>query len=116
MGRLVAFGTLLLSVACGGEEQPAGPDTTQPVVASVEVSPMEQTFTAIETAWHRYAVLIFEEQTLTDDQHLAFSRRFGRLERGLMMSSKRLLAHLSNAMRATYSVKTSMQAGRCSND
>jgi len=47
MGRLVAFGTLLLSVACGGEEQPAGPDTTQPVVASVEVSPTEQTFTAI---------------------------------------------------------------------
>ena len=59
----------------------------------------EKTFAAIETAWHKYAVLVFEEQNLTDDQHLAFGRRFGRLERGLMMSSKRLLAHLSNVIR-----------------
>ncbi|MCH8141151.1 MAG: TauD/TfdA family dioxygenase [Proteobacteria bacterium] len=70
------------------------------IVRGVELGCVDkQTFTAIETAWHKYAVLIFEEQTLTDDQHLAFSRRFGRLERGLMMSSKRLLAHLSNVTR-----------------
>jgi hypothetical protein len=49
VGRLVAFGTLLLSVACGGEKEPAGPDATQPVVASVEVPPTEQTLNAIGT-------------------------------------------------------------------
>ncbi len=46
----------------------------------------DETFAAIETAWHEHAVLVFEQQTLTDEQHLAFSRRFGLLERGLMMS------------------------------
>ncbi len=70
------------------------------IVRGVELGCVdEKIFTAIETAWHKYAVLVFEEQTLTDDQHLAFSRRFGRLERGLMMSSKRLLAHLSTVTR-----------------
>ena len=37
--RLLAFGTLLLSVACGGDKEPAGPSgTTQPVIASIVVS------------------------------------------------------------------------------
>ncbi|MDE0944316.1 MAG: TauD/TfdA family dioxygenase [Alphaproteobacteria bacterium] len=41
----------------------------------------DETFCAIEAAWHQYGVLIFPEQNLSDDQHIAFSRRFGELER-----------------------------------
>ena len=55
--RLLAFGVLLLVVACGGEKDPAGPsDTTQPVVASVEVSPTQQTISAIGTTQQFTAV------------------------------------------------------------
>jgi alpha-ketoglutarate-dependent 2,4-dichlorophenoxyacetate dioxygenase len=35
---------------------------------------------AIEAAMHRYAVLVFRDQRLTDEQQLAFSRCFGELE------------------------------------
>ena len=56
-------------------------------------------FQTIQDAWHEYAVLVFEGQSLTGDEHLAFSRRFGRLERGLVKSSTRLLGHLSNTRR-----------------
>ncbi|MCZ6617693.1 MAG: TauD/TfdA family dioxygenase, partial [Gammaproteobacteria bacterium] len=66
------------------------------IVRGIQIAYVDdKTFTEIMTAWHEHAVLVFEEQNLTDDDHLAFSRRFGRLERGLMWSSKRLLAHLS---------------------
>ena len=49
--RLLAFGTLFLSVACGSDKeptgpdttQPAGPDATQPVIASIVVSPASVT-------------------------------------------------------------------------
>jgi len=37
-------------------------------------------FAAIERAWHRHAVLLFHGQKLTDDDLLAFSRRFGDLD------------------------------------
>jgi taurine dioxygenase len=37
-------------------------------------------FAQIETAWHRSSVLLFREQRLTDDDLLAFSRRFGELD------------------------------------
>ena len=37
-------------------------------------------FAQIEQAWHRYCVLLFREQKLTDDDLLAFSRRFGELD------------------------------------
>ncbi len=59
----------------------------------------DERFAAIEAAWHEHAVLVFEAQNLSSDQHLAFSRRFGRLERGLIKSSTRKLAHLSNVTR-----------------
>ena len=37
-------------------------------------------FAAIERAWARHLVLIWHDQPLTVRQHLAFGRRFGRLE------------------------------------
>ena len=40
-------------------------------------------FAEIEAAWHDHAVLIFPDQGLSDEAHLDFTRRFGRLEQGL---------------------------------
>jgi taurine dioxygenase len=37
-------------------------------------------FAQIEAAWHRHSVLLFRGQKLTDDDLLAFSRRFGELD------------------------------------
>jgi taurine dioxygenase len=34
----------------------------------------------IEAAFHRYSVLLFRDQTLTPEQHIAFTRRLGTLE------------------------------------
>jgi alpha-ketoglutarate-dependent 2,4-dichlorophenoxyacetate dioxygenase len=50
----------------------SGVDLTRPV--SVE------DFAEIEAALNRYAVLIFHDQPLSDEQQLAFSRHFGPLE------------------------------------
>ena len=40
----------------------------------------ESTFSEILDAFHQYQLLRFPEQTLTPEQHIAFSRRFGDLE------------------------------------
>ena len=37
-------------------------------------------FAAIEQAWNRYSALLLRDQKLTDDDLLAFSRRFGELD------------------------------------
>ncbi len=37
-------------------------------------------FAEIEAAWHRHSVLLFRGQKLSDDDLLAFSRRFGELD------------------------------------
>jgi taurine dioxygenase len=37
-------------------------------------------FAEIEAAWHRYSVILVRGQKLTDDDLLAFSRRFGELD------------------------------------
>jgi taurine dioxygenase len=37
-------------------------------------------FAQIEAAWHRYSVLLFRGQKLSDDDLLSFSRRFGELD------------------------------------
>src|ERR1041384_6595757 len=37
-------------------------------------------FAPIEHAWNRYGALLFRDQKLTDDDLLAFSRRFGELD------------------------------------
>ncbi len=49
-----------------------GPDTTRPL--------SRDDVAAIEAGMDRYAVLVFRDQRLTDDQQLAFSRGFGELE------------------------------------
>ena len=59
----------------------------------------DSTWKAIEDAWHQHAVLVFPEQHLTSEEQLAFSKRLGRMERGLVQSSTRLLGHLSNTNR-----------------
>ncbi len=50
----------------------SGVDTTRPL--------FPDDVAAIETGMDRYAVLVFRDQQLTDDQQLAFSRNFGELE------------------------------------
>lgn len=40
----------------------------------------EATFRAIEDALHQHEVIFFRGQTLTPEQHIAFSQRFGELE------------------------------------
>lgn len=42
----------------------------------------------IETAFNRYSVLIFPEQALTQEQHLAFARNFGPLETSVHAARK----------------------------
>ncbi len=53
-------------------------------------------FKTIEDAWHRHAVLVFPNQGLSDADHMAFTRRFGRLERGLRRRRGSDLGRLSN--------------------
>ena len=56
----------------------------------------DEGFGAVLDAWHRHAVLVFPGQHLSDEQHIAFTRRFGRLERGLTRRSAGGLGRLSN--------------------
>ena len=41
----------------------------------------EDTFRQVVDAWHEHEVIFFRGQDLTPEQHIAFSRRFGELER-----------------------------------
>lgn len=43
----------------------------------------EAVFGAIEAAWYEYGVLIFPGQNLSNEAHIAFSHRFGELERSI---------------------------------
>src|SRR5262245_20245024 len=52
----------------------SGIDTTQPVTP--------EDVAAIEAGMDRYAVLVFRDQRLGDEQQMAFSRNFGELEIG----------------------------------
>jgi alpha-ketoglutarate-dependent 2,4-dichlorophenoxyacetate dioxygenase len=46
-------------------------------------------FAQVHDAFNRYAVVVFPEQTLTDDQQIAFSERFGPLEVSLRKDRQR---------------------------
>jgi alpha-ketoglutarate-dependent taurine dioxygenase len=68
-------------------------------------------FAEIEAAWNQHAVLIFPGQMLSDDQHLAFTRRFGRLEQSIRRGSTTNLSRLSNLDKEGKVVpRTSIQA------
>lgn len=43
----------------------------------------------IEAAFHRHAVLVFPQANLSEEEHIAFSRRFGPLERTLSKRTER---------------------------
>mgnify|MGYP003311112262 FL=1 len=67
------------------------------VVSGVSLTTLsDNEFHAIETAWFQYAVLLFPTQRLTESEHFAFSRRFGRLERGLQRGSRPRAARIAN--------------------
>ena len=54
------------------------------VVRGVRLASLnDETFAAIEAAWHAHAVLVFPGQDLSEAAQIAFSRRFGPLERSL---------------------------------
>ena len=58
------------------------------VVTDITLATLDDAgFRAVEEAWHRHAVLVFPEQHLSDAEHIVFTRRFGRLERGLTRRS-----------------------------
>ena len=40
----------------------------------------DETVQQVMSAWSAYGVLVFRDQLLTDEQHVRFGRRFGRLE------------------------------------
>lgn len=63
--------------------QPIGPDFGAVVTGGSLAALPAATFPQLLDAAHRYAVLVFPGQHLSDDEHLAFSRRFGPLERAL---------------------------------
>ncbi len=49
----------------------------------------EGDFGQVRDAFHRYAVVVFPEQALTDDEQIAFSERFGPLEMSLRKDRQR---------------------------
>lgn len=50
-------------------------------IGNVDLSTLsDREFAQIEAAWHRHSVLLIRDQKLTDDDLLAFSRRFGELD------------------------------------
>ena len=53
-------------------------------------------FRQIENWWLTFAVLVFPEQHLTREEHVRFTKRFGRLERGLKLNKSAGTGDLSN--------------------
>ncbi len=72
----------------------------------------DDVFAAIERAWLEHAVLVFPDQRLSDDAHLAFTRRFGRLEQGIRRRGGRVgISRLSNVdAEGQVAPRTSLQA------
>src|SRR5512142_1271249 len=61
--------------------RPLGPTIGADVVGADLASLDAEGFAAIERAWHEHLVLRFRGQHLTDAELMAFSRRFGELDR-----------------------------------
>ncbi|MYD81734.1 MAG: TauD/TfdA family dioxygenase [Gammaproteobacteria bacterium] len=56
----------------------------------------EADFQQVLSWWNKYAVLIFPEQHLSQEEQIAFTRRFGRMERGLSKSNRATAGMISN--------------------
>ena len=56
----------------------------------------EVEFRQVLVWWYKYSVLVFPAQNLSRDEQLAFTRRFGRLERGLKRSRGAGAGFISN--------------------
>ena len=56
-------------------------------VGDIDLSqPLSDTdFRVVENAFERYAVLVFPDQRLSQEQHVAFARRFGPIDRSMMV-------------------------------
>ena len=58
-------------------------------VADVRIANLSETdFDEILSLWYRFAVLVFPRQHLRQAEHIAFTKRFGRLEKGLNQQQK----------------------------
>lgn len=73
-----------------------GPDFGAVVVVGPLAALPEDVFRELVDLAHRYAVLVFPGQHLADDEHLAFARRFGPLERALNSRSDTRFSRLSS--------------------
>ena len=62
-------------------------DTFTAEIGDVDLSkPLSDAdFRIVEDAFERYAVLIFPDQVLSQDQHIAFARRFGPIDRSMIV-------------------------------
>jgi len=81
-------------------------------VCGVDLNQLDDAnFDDIEAAWHEYAVLIFPEQHLDDEGHLAFSRRFGNLEQSIKRTRTTGISNLSNVQAdGSVAPRSSLQA------
>lgn len=67
------------------------------VVTDVALNALsDEDFRTIEQAWFMYAVLVFPRQHLTNDDHFAFTRRLGRLEKGLPRINMKMRPGIGN--------------------
>ena len=70
------------------------------VVGNVRLNALDdEAFAVIAAAWHAHGVLIFPGQHLSEEEQVAFSRRFGPLERSLTKTHTQhdpAIIHLSN--------------------
>ncbi len=71
--------------------------TLAATVCGVNLAQLDDTtFEVIEDAWHEHGVLIFPEQHLDNEAHLAFTRRFGALEQSIRRTRTTGISNLSN--------------------
>lgn len=67
------------------------------VVSDVALQSLsDEDFHRIEQAWFNYAVLVFPRQHLSNEDHFAFSRRFGHLEKGLPHINMKMRPNIGN--------------------
>ncbi|MEO5841770.1 MAG: TauD/TfdA family dioxygenase [Acidimicrobiales bacterium] len=63
------------------------PATLGATVRGVRLATLDDaTWQVVEDAFHTYGLLIFPDQHLSDDEQMAFGRRFGQLEQGLTLA------------------------------